>query len=341
MVHHLDQHVVQLLSASSPVRYGRWERLVDAKNLKWLSLIVLILQTTALALLLRYSRTQQVDGPRYLSSTAVINAEILKLLSCLVFIAYQHNWHYKIIGSEIYSECWVKSREALKMAVPAFLYVVQNNLLFLALSTLNAATYQVTYQLKILTTAFFSITLLGRKLNILKWMSLLLLTGGVALVQFPKDSDKVTLSTKRFTYITSSDQIIGLLAVIVACFSSGFAGVYMEKILKVSPVSLWIRNLQLAYFSVLGGLFMVWLYDFEKVTKHGFFQGYNMITCIVVILQAYGGLLISLVVKYADNILKGFAVSLSITLSCFISYWFLNDFKPSLLVIFIFFFKFR
>jgi solute carrier family 35 (UDP-sugar transporter), member A1/2/3 len=46
--------------------------------------------------------------------------------------------------------------------------------------------------------------------------------------------------------------------------------------------------------------------------------------------QAYGGLVIALVVKYADNILKGFAVSLSILLSSFISWWFLNDFEPSL-----------
>lgn len=45
--------------------------------------------------------------------------------------------------------------------------------------------------------------------------------------------------------------------------------------------------------------------------------------------QAYGGLVIALVVKYADNILKGFAVSLSIITSSLISYWFLGDFEPS------------
>jgi UDP-sugar transporter A1/2/3 len=46
--------------------------------------------------------------------------------------------------------------------------------------------------------------------------------------------------------------------------------------------------------------------------------------------KAFGGLVIALVVKYADNILKGFAVSLSILLSSFISWWSLNDFEPSL-----------
>lgn len=67
--------------------------------------------------------------------------------------------------------------------MPAFCYVIQNNLLFFALSKLDAATYQVTYQLKILTTAFFAVIILHRKLALLKWVSLILLTCGVALVQ--------------------------------------------------------------------------------------------------------------------------------------------------------------
>lgn len=46
--------------------------------------------------------------------------------------------------------------------------------------------------------------------------------------------------------------------------------------------------------------------------------------------QVLSGLTVALVVKYADNILKGFAVSISILISTAISYYFLNDFEPSL-----------
>ncbi|VDD86656.1 unnamed protein product [Enterobius vermicularis] len=302
--------------------------LIAPKNLKWVSLVVLILQTTALVLVLRYSRTQKTEGPRYLSSTAVVTAEVVKLFTCIFVLAAQHNWNVAGFYTEIHNDIIVKSRETFKVGVPALLYVIQNNLLFYALSRLDAATYQVTYQLKILTTALFSVTLLSRKLNLLKWVSLLLLTGGVALVQLPGDQKKP--SSGFGDSVVNSDRVLGFLAVLAACFSSGFAGVYFEKILKGTPVSLWMRNIQLAFFSVFGGLFMVWLYDSDKVAKNGFFAGYNTIIWIVVLLQAYGGLLIALVVKYADNILKGFAVSLSIILSSFISYWFLNDFQPTL-----------
>lgn len=50
-------------------------------------------------------------------------------------------------------------------------------------STLSIHNHQVTYQLKILTTALFSVSMLGRKLGIYQWVSLLILMTGVALVQ--------------------------------------------------------------------------------------------------------------------------------------------------------------
>ena len=45
---------------------------------------------------------------------------------------------------------------------------------------------QVTYQLKILTTAVFSVIILQRSLSLTKWVSLILLTVAVALVQVCK-----------------------------------------------------------------------------------------------------------------------------------------------------------
>ncbi|TIA17229.1 nucleotide-sugar transporter [Aureobasidium pullulans] len=69
------------------------------------------------------------------------------------------------------------------------LYTLQNSLQYVAVSNLDAATFQITYQLKILTTAIFSITMLGHTLGLRKWSSLLLLIVGVAIVQIPAGSD--------------------------------------------------------------------------------------------------------------------------------------------------------
>ena len=48
----------------------------------------------------------------------------------------------------------------------------------------------------------------------------------------------------------------------------------------------------------------------------------------VIFLQGLGGLIVAVVVKYADNILKGFAASFSIVTSCFLSYL-VFDFHPN------------
>lgn len=68
--------------------------------------------------------------------------------------------------------------------------------------------------------------------------------------------------------------------------------------------------------------------DGAKVRANGFFFGYDWLVIVVIFLQSVGGLLVAVVVKYADNILKGFATSAAIVLSAIISMYALN-FRPS------------
>ena len=59
--------------------------------------------------------------------------------------------------------------------------------------------------------------------------------------------------------------------------------------------------------------------DGAAVAERGFFQGYTWLTASVVLQVSAGGLLVGLIMKYADNLLKGFATSLSIILSSVVS----------------------
>lgn len=207
--------------------------------LKYISLGVLVVQMTSLVLIMRYSRTTGGSDRLYLASTAVFLAEVLKLVSCLVVIRLTETRSLVRMWKLLRDEVVTKPYELLKLSVPAALYTIQNNLLFLALSLLDAATYQVTYQLKILTTAMFSVLLLRRTLRWLQWVALVVLMIGIALVQMPSSSVSGSEQQQRpFSFV-------GLTAVLCACCSSGFSGVYFEKILKGSSQSLWIRNVQL------------------------------------------------------------------------------------------------
>lgn len=68
--------------------------------------------------------------------------------------------------------------------------------------------------------------------------------------------------------------------------------------------------------------------DPPKVSAHRLCLCPSGSVCLL-FLQALGGLVIAAVIKYADNILKGFATSLSIILSTLISYFWLQDFDPT------------
>lgn len=129
-----------------------------AVAIKYAALVLLVAQMVGLVLLMRYSRTSQDPGqPLYLASTAVFFMEVMKLVICCGVIAYQSGGD--LLG-ELNKHVVNAPVEMLKLSVPSFLYTVQNNLLYFALTNLDAATYQVCYQLKILTTAVFSMVML-------------------------------------------------------------------------------------------------------------------------------------------------------------------------------------
>ncbi|KAG9063606.1 hypothetical protein KI688_004491 [Linnemannia hyalina] len=328
-------------------------------SMKHLSLLILLLQNSTLVLMMRYSRVNvDPDQPMYLASTAVFFAELIKLLACVLVLAYKTKSiprTFYILRKDIVDQ----PQEILKMLVPSGLYALQNNLLYVALSNLEAATFQVTYQMKILSTAVFSVMMLNRRLTRQKWFALCLLMVGVTLVQLQNVGSKVStvvVDSKEEDEFSSDgldggmgdelgdagmvgdivdeetgpvqNPFIGLVAVLTSCVSSGFAGCYFEKILKGAEADMWVRNIQLGLSGALFS-FLAMFYDRQRIFEGGIFQGYTAMTWVVVANQALGGLLVAIVVKYADNILKGFATSLSIIISGIISVYFF-DFEPSI-----------
>ncbi|KAG0729506.1 UDP-N-acetylglucosamine transporter [Chionoecetes opilio] len=286
-----------------------------ATALKYVSLVTLTVQNSAVALSMRYARTRQ--GDMFIASSAVVMAELVKLLASL-FLVYKQEGSVQQWFKSLHTQIWKQKMDTLKVCVPSFIYLVQNNLLYVSASNLDAATYQVTYQMKILTTAVFAVLILRRELRPLQWLALVLLTAGVAMVQLSNTVGAATTATE------GQSRLIGCLAALAACCCSGFAGIYFEKILKGSEVSVWVRNVQLSLLSLPLGAATALATDGSALLSKGFLHGYDTYVWYLVILNATGGLLVALVVKYADNILKGFATSLAIVLSTIASALFLG-----------------
>ena len=110
-------------------------------SLKYISLLLLIVQNTTVVLLMRYSRT--MSGPRYLTSTAVVIAEIMKFVTCFFLVLHGNQWALLDTLRLLRYEIIEKYTETLKVSIPSFLYTLQNNLIYISLNYLDAATFQV------------------------------------------------------------------------------------------------------------------------------------------------------------------------------------------------------
>jgi len=259
----------------------------------------------------------------YFASTAVMITEIVKAFSS-VLILYGEKQSLVELFKFLRSVSIDHPLDMAKMLVPACIYTVQNNLLYVAVSNLDAATYQVSYQLKILTTALFSVAMLKKSISKVQWLSLFMLFVGVSVVQLqPVDgpvqqSPEESLPTDSHLSQTQNS-FLGLAAVVASSICSGFAGVYFEKTLKGTHTPLWARNFQLAIFGIIIGSAGMYIRDGDKIKEKGILFGYHKLVWIIIAMQAFGGLLVGVVVKYADNILKGFSAAMSIIVSCIAS----------------------
>lgn len=326
----------------------------DALNsMAALSLLVLVLQNSTLVLLTRYSRFSHPPSETYHTSTLVLNQEVMKMAFCLAIFAYerkQQDPHADVVSD---LRAVVFQEETLKLIVPAALFTLQNFLIFVALSHLDAMTFQVLSQTKLLSAAVFSVWLLDRRLNLWQWVSLVLLTVGVYFSQaeghqkesFAKVSATAlspapfsSIATKVPVALLPQSFVFGAVACIISGLSSSFAGVYFEKVVKTTAPSLAVRNIHLSLFGIPFAVLSMLVLDVfppmwnPRLPKFRFWQGYDAMTWCLVLVHAFGGLLVAVVVKYADNILKGFATGVAVIVSGAFAavFW---EYKPSLLFV--------
>jgi len=234
---------------------------------------------------------------------------VLKLpLTCLLLV--YEKMSVSAAASQMYSDIVLQPIDTLKISIPALLYTLQNNALFIAVGHLEAAVFQVTYQLKTLTTAVLTVVLLGKKLGAHQWFALVLLSAGAAMVQEPK---KAKPSVAADGSSTASALMVGISATVVACVCSSVASVYLEKILTESKPSVWVRNAQLCIFTIpiawVGTLMVEDKYIKEDGTP---LHGFTGVVWAAIFTNAAGGMLVATVMKYAGNILRNFAQACAI-----------------------------
>jgi solute carrier family 35 (UDP-sugar transporter), member A1/2/3 len=189
-------------------------------ELKWVALVALVVQNSGLAIAMRYTFLLAASDPnsRYISSTAVLAAEVMKLVIASFACYYEDaRCNKEEFFRILYTEFVDNRVDFFKLMIPSFLYTIQNTLQYFSMSCLSAPVFQVLYQMKIITTAIFSVLLLSKRISSFQWISILSLAVGVALVQLSQSSGHAESAGK-------TNSIAGLISVMCGCLTSGFAG---------------------------------------------------------------------------------------------------------------------
>ena len=68
--------------------------------------------------------------------------------------------------------------------------------------------------------------------------------------------------------------------------------------------SIHVQNFYLYSFGIIFNVFTIFAHDREQVAEKGFFHGYDSLVVVMLFNHALSGLAVSMVMKYADNIVK-------------------------------------
>lgn len=197
--------------------------------LKLTILVSVTLQNTGYALVRRYSRGHLKE--KYSTSSALLLMEVAKLFVSMVMVVWGGQPSDVPAGGACSKFCYLISH-SWKMMVPAVIYLVMNILGFMALGHLDASTFAIIAQMKVFSTALFSVLILSRALAPRKWRALATLTLGVILISneaFPKAHGSTATDAQK---VELRHFAIGMAASLGDVLLSGFASIYFEMVLK-------------------------------------------------------------------------------------------------------------
>jgi len=294
------------------------------------SLIVFTVVQIIKPILVRIAHKEAViHGVTFIGSVTVLATEVFKVLLCCIMIAINQK-SIKKLFIVLYESFTINKYETLKICLPALLFVIQNNLSYFALQRIDATLFLVTYQLRLLTTACMMMFILGKRFSYLQWLALIMALVGIITVQVG-GGESTHHSSEDSVGLGMPDQITGLAAVLVMCLTTAFGCVYMEAVLKKSKADIFLQNIRLSLISLPMAAAAI-ISDHETIEKHGFFVGWNSYVWSFVLLSVFSGIIVSSVIRYADNIKKSFCQALALGATAIISV-FIGDSSFSLYLV--------
>jgi UDP-sugar transporter A1/2/3 len=304
-----------------------------------MSLLFSIFLMPLSSILVKYNRMSSVPGKNFFPFAATALTEALKGVMCLSIYFFTRNMNPAPAPdtpktTELETEVAVAEpksayehfQDSLYYALPSFLYMVDNNLMFVVLRYISPATLHLFSNMKIIFVAVLFRFALNRAINRIQWVILFCLVGGLIIAQ----SDQgVSASASRIvsTNATAVEQIAPSAATVgsitqslaashqwrafalvcLMCLCSAVASILLEYAYKTRKQEMLLQQFQLYVYGVIMNAVSLFIHNAVDISKDGVFRGFNPLVWAIICASACTGIAVSYVLKYSDNIGNIFA----------------------------------
>jgi drug/metabolite transporter (DMT)-like permease len=224
---------------------------------------------------------------------------------------------------------------------PTLLYLVSDVLNFPMFRYISASTFSIVKQSRLAIVGLLFRYGLGRYISQIQWIAIAQLL--LASMLFEADvfaapgrapSAAGTTNTSIAPAPTAAatagaqdkNEIIGIAILLLKCLLDSLAIVWMDKFFKVLSTTGFPYPLQQLYFAVYGLAFGAALFVYQNYATLGqraLFEGWNRGAWASAMLTAFYGLLVSIVLRYLDSLVKMLQSLLAVVLTIVFDYlWF-------------------
>uniref|UniRef100_A0A7S0JCZ0 Uncharacterized protein n=1 Tax=Calcidiscus leptoporus TaxID=127549 RepID=A0A7S0JCZ0_9EUKA len=263
--------------------------------------------------------SRQSGAPAYNATSVVLLTELIKLVMALTL--------YRLNDgncSLLFRQISGSKQLLLRYLIPAQLYCVYNNLVYLNLEVFDPGTYNVLLQLRIVMTGVLYQMLFSRQLNRNQWRAILLIAAGCIV----KESSKFSQGDRQM-----QANVFAWALLLVQMLCSVFAGVYNEHLLKGFSGSagqpIVSTNLQNAYMYFNSALCnaAVLVYQGQlgaAVAPANLQTVFTPTILLVMAIMSTVGMVTGFFLKHLDSVLKAIASALEVVLTAALSWLFFD-----------------
>eukprot|EP01035_Chromulina_nebulosa_P018729 gene18729-24493_t len=188
-------------------------------------------------------------------------------------------------------------------------------------------TFNLLNQTKTLSAAFFLWIILGHKQSIMQIFALFLLLAAAVVLNMGSKAS-AAFGSLESTKLLDSNYQLGVLVVLGASLTSGICAALIQKAFQLPvPRHPLVYSSELAVYGIITLIIHDAISGQNAIMNNGgLFANWDVYALIPVTTNAFGGLVVGLVSKYAGGVVKGFALIAGLLVTA-LAQWFIEK-KP-------------